>query len=186
MMKKSMSNEGAYTPLPATPGIGTPVSPPVKSPLFPGRPSLSRETFGAWQVKRLSGDGKAIYLLSYEQELSANRPITLAVELAVAATGNMSGVFVLPFGLSLTKGLTFQIDDGRPSRALSFTTCLPTGCLAQLEFDAATVKTLLPASHLSIEATVHHTSKNIVFSVPLDGFSSAYQHVLEMIGQTSA
>lgn len=78
-----------------------------------------------------------------------NRQRILAVELAAAEGGDTAGgMLVLLFGLRPEAGATLAIDEAAALDPPRFSTCLPTGCLVPLAFDAATVLALKGARRL--------------------------------------
>ncbi|WP_280953504.1 invasion associated locus B family protein [Phyllobacterium phragmitis] len=54
-----------------------------------------------------------------------------------APAGNtVTGTLIMPFGLALDAGVTFEIDDKPAMQPVRFRTCLPGGCLVNVSFDA--------------------------------------------------
>jgi len=101
----------------------------------------------------------------------------LSVELQAEGDG-LKGVFVLPFGLALAKGMTLQIDEGERIEALAFSTCVPSGCIVPLTGDSAMVDALRLGQALNVLVS-DRTGQALKFVISLTGFTSAFDRVRE-------
>lgn len=149
---------------------------------LPGGASALQETHGDWAVgcglqKQGEQTAKACTLIQ-EQVDSKSRQRVLAIELRPQDDA-VKGALVLPFGLDLGKGITVQVDDGKVSAVMPFRTCLPAGCIVNIEFDAKTLATLGKGMALKVKAT-SDDGKETPFNVSLTGFSSAYQRAVAL------
>lgn len=152
---------------------------------LPGGASTLNETHGAWTVTCAIGaqaEGEPVKrcALSQTQMHSQTRQRALAIELYPGADG-VGGTLVLPFGLALPEGVTFQLDDGDVGAVQQFRTCLPAGCLVDVAFDARTVESLKAAGALKVKAAAAGGDRGPVeFAVSLEGFTSAYERVVAL------
>ena len=156
----------------------------AQEPSLPGGANTLNETHGAWTVTCAiaapRGSKKARHCaLSQTQLQSKTRARALAIELRPKGNG-VSGILDLPFGLALADGVTYQLDDGEIGAPHSFRTCLPVGCLVDIAFDARAVANFKHGNALKVEATADGGQK-VVFTISLDGFSSAYDRVIALM-----
>ena len=108
---------------------------------MPGGASSLQETYDDWQVNcRAVSGAKDCSMIQTQTRQDGQR--MLAVELQVKSGGGASGILILPFGLGLDAGAALALDDGPPSAAARFSTCLPAGCVVPLAFDAKMVAAL--------------------------------------------
>lgn len=151
---------------------------------LPGGASSLHEQHGDWVVNcaiRSQPDGKKAKTcaLAQEQFHAKSRQRVLAIELRPEGDG-VEGTLVLPFGLALDEGAVYQLDDGKPGGVQRFRTCLAVGCLIDVHFDRNIVASLKAGKTLKVKA-VADGGKETVFSIPLDGFSSAYERVVALL-----
>jgi invasion protein IalB len=151
---------------------------------LPGGANTLNETHGDWSIAcaiQTGQDGVKTKLcaLSQQQIAGQTRQRVLAIELRPEGD-SVSGALVLPFGLALQQGVTYQLDDGALGSPQYFRTCLPAGCLIDLDFDARTVASLKAGQMLKVK-THADGGQEMVFSVSLTGFSSAYDRVVSLL-----
>ena len=89
---------------------------------------------------------------------------------------------VCSFFPSVSRSLrvSYQFDEGEAGVPQHFRTCLPAGCLVDIAFDARTVESLKVGDILKVKATADG-GQEIVLSIPLTGFSSAYDRVVALM-----
>ena len=80
---------------------------------------------------------------------------------------------MLPFGLALDNGATFQVDDGAAGPPQKFRTCIPAGCLVPISFDAHMLAALRKGAQLKVKAVVDG-GKDTLFTISLKGFPNAF------------
>lgn len=153
---------------------------------LPGGASTLNETHGDWFVTcavQTQADGSKIKLCAFSQQQVAgqSRQRALAIELRPEGD-SVKGALVLPFGLALQKGVTYQLDEGAVGAVQTFRTCLPAGCLIDIAFDARTVESLKVGDVLKVKATADG-GQEMTFSVSLTGFSSAYDRIVALMEQ---
>src|SRR5688572_23504746 len=126
----------------------------AQEPSLPGGATSLRESHGDWAVscniQQQNGKNVKLCGLSQEQHDQNSRQRVLAIELRPEGAA-AQGVLVLPFGLDLDKGASFQIDDGPPSPVNKFRTCLPQGCLVPVNFDARTLAAVRKGNQLKVK-----------------------------------
>ncbi|MFC6487935.1 invasion associated locus B family protein [Nitratireductor sp. GCM10026969] len=116
---------------------------------------------------------------SQQQFSQQTRQRALVIELRPENEG-VRGTLVLPFGLALENGITYQLEDGAEGAVQHFRTCLPVGCVVDVAFDASTVASLRADNQLNVNATADG-GQEMVFSVSLSGFSSAHDRVATLL-----
>ena len=152
----------------------------AQEPSLPGGAASLREMHGDWAVTcAIQGDKKTkACVFSQEQFAKDTRQRLVAIELKPAAA-SLKGVLVLPFGLALEKGVTYQLDEGQPGAVQRFRTCLPAGCLIAIDFDAKFVTSLKSAKTLRIKAAADG-GQETTFSISLAGFPSAFDRTMAL------
>ncbi|ABS13896.1 MULTISPECIES: invasion associated locus B family protein [Brucella/Ochrobactrum group] len=143
---------------------------------LPGGASTLTETYQDWSISCQAQKESTNCIMNQMQNSSQTGQRVLTVELRNVAGGKVEGVLLMPFGLNLAKGATLKIDEGE-APALTFSTCLPQGCLAPLSFDAKQVGKLKTAANLNITATALEPSQPVAFKVSLKGFGSALDRI---------
>jgi invasion protein IalB len=156
---------------------------PAQEVSLPGGASTLNETHGAWTVTcaiATQEDGGPVTrcALSQTQLHSQTRQRALAIELHPEGDG-VDGMLVLPFGLAIASGVSYQLDEGEAGVPQHFRTCLPAGCLIDIAFDARTMESLKVGDALKVKATADG-GKEMVLSISLAGFSSAYDRVVAL------
>lgn len=150
---------------------------------LPGGASSLNETHGDWTVVCTTAQETVRCAIAQNQVGGENRQRVLAVELLAAEGGtSANGMLVLPFGLKLDDGVRLALDEAEPFQTLRFSTCMPTGCLVPLVFDADAVSALRAASVLALKANANDTGQEVALSVSLNGFTSALARAAELNG----
>ncbi|MDR6759249.1 invasion protein IalB [Mycoplana sp. BE70] len=135
---------------------------------LPGGASSLNETFKDWRVTCVAqGAVKRCALSQIQAQQNGQR--VLALELNAPSDNTVSGTLVLPFGLALDSGVTFQIDEKPAMQPLRFRTCLPAGCVVNVTFDASTLVALRAGAALKVMATADGGAA-APFSISLQGF----------------
>jgi invasion protein IalB len=151
---------------------------------LPGGAGSLRETHGDWTVTcaiQTTQDGQKAKLCAFSQEQvhPQTRQRALAIELRPQASG-VAGTLVLPFGLALERGAVYQLDEGQEGSVQKFRTCLPAGCLVDVDFDGSIVASLKAGKALKVK-TMADGGQEMALSISLTGFSSAYQRTVELL-----
>lgn len=138
---------------------------------LPGGASSLNETYKDWRVScAQQGATKRCVLAQTQTQQNGKR--VLALELNAPRGDTVSGTLILPFGLVLDSGVTFQIDDKPAMQPTRFRTCVPAGCLIPVTFDAPTLVALRAGTVLKINA-VADDGAAVPFSISLQGFGAA-------------
>jgi invasion protein IalB len=142
---------------------------------LPGGASSLNETYKDWRVA-CAQDGNAKRCVLSQVQIQQNGQRVLAIELNPLAGSAVAGVLVLPFGLALDAGIAFQIDEKLAVQPMRFRTCLPSGCLVAVSFDAPMVVALRSGTALKVKATADGGAA-APFSISLQGFATALDRV---------
>lgn len=155
----------------------------AQEPSLPGGATSLRENHGDWTVncniQQQSGKNVKVCGLAQEQADQNSRQRILAIELRPEGQG-AAGVMVLPFGLALEQGATFQIDDSPASPVHKFRTCLPAGCLVPVNFDARALAALRKGNQLKVK-TAADGGKEAAFTISLKGFPGAFDRTAALL-----
>lgn len=145
---------------------------------LPGGATSVQETHQDWQVACGQQADVKHCSMSQQQQNAKSRQRVLAIELQ-SVNGKLEGALVLPFGLSLDRGVALQIDDATVRGPLQFRTCVPAGCIVPLSFDAPSIEALANGTLLKIK-TVGDGGKELALSVSLKGFSAARDRMVAL------
>jgi len=142
---------------------------------LPGGASSLNETYKDWRVAcAQQGHVKRCVLSQVQAQQNGQR--VLAIEFNAPSGNTVSGTLVLPFGLALDSGVTFQIDEKPAMQPVRFRTCLQGGCVVSVSFDAPTLVTLRAGTALKVKATADGGTA-APFSISLQGFATALDRV---------
>jgi invasion protein IalB len=147
---------------------------------LPGGANSLQETYDDWVVVCAMQDAGKTCVMQQEQRAQQTGQRVLAVELRPAGTGT-EGAMVLPFGLALAKGATVQVDENAATAPLAFSTCLPAGCVTPVTFNAAMLQALRKGAALKIKVAPDGGGDDIVLSVSLKGFSTAFDRTAALL-----
>lgn len=148
---------------------------------LPGGASTLNETHGDWTVACVAPEGNVRCAISQSQVSGQNGQRVLTIELRAAESGAVAnGTLVLPFGLKLDDGVSLALDEAEPFQTLRFSTCMPTGCLVPLAFEADIVSALRAGSVLALKASANDSGHEVALSVSLNGFTSALARAAEL------
>lgn len=149
---------------------------------LPGGATSLNETHGDWTVTCRAAEGAVRCAMTQIQVRGENRERVLAIELtATEADEAVSGVLVLPFGLSLEDGIRLSIDESAELDPRRFSTCLPGGCLVSLSFDGNAFAMLRAGTTMTVSAIASGSAQEATFTISLAGFASG----LNRLGQLS-
>jgi invasion protein IalB len=152
---------------------------------LPGGASSLRETFEDWTVTCAiqpapQSLGTKVCAMSQDQARVAGQSRQRVLHIDLSPDGDrLRGNLVLPFGLDLAAGARLQLDDSPVGSPQTFRTCLPQGCVINLEFDAGAVAALENGNALKIHAKAD-AGEDIELSVSLRGFSAAYRRSIDL------
>lgn len=156
-----------------------PVSAQTPSALPGGARSLNEE-HGDWTVScRMEAEEKLCVMSQTLADAQSGQPV-LSVELATPAIDRAEGMLLLPFGLRLAEGTTLSVDGTALGGNRPFLTCIATGCLVPVSFDASQISALRAGASLVISAFGLAGGDPIELKVSLGGFSRAATRSVEL------
>ena len=149
----------------------------------PAKPTTLSETYDTWTVQCANSQPQegqpAQRQCQMSQELlqqeSRQRMLLFAV---TKGEGDAKATLIMPFGLRLSEGIRIDIAEKELARG-AFNTCLPAGCLVEIDLPEATIAQLQAADKVSISMTVH-TGQPMKTDVSLKGFAAAYRRLLAL------
>jgi invasion protein IalB len=147
---------------------------------LPGGASSVQETYGSWTVSCRLVEGRKACALAQVRGNQQTGQRSFAVELQPPREGKTEGVLVLPFGLALSAGVKISLDDKPLGQPISFSTCVPNGCLAPVSFPTSATDAMKNAKAMAVATTPLGGTEPAAFEVPLDGFGQALSRVAEL------
>lgn len=143
--------------------------------------TLLSEDFQDWRVLCTQQDDGRVCMMRQDQTRS-NGERLLAMEIREPRDDGVLGILLLPFGIVFEAGITPRIDDHPPMGALSFRTCLPSGCLAVFPINERTMERMSKGASLDLEVTTL-SGETLTFPVSLRGFTAAYERLSAVTSQ---
>jgi invasion protein IalB len=145
-------------------------------------PSTLSETYDAWTVQCVNRvqDGNAQRTCQMSQELLQQNTRQRVLTFAVSREGGAArATLILPFGLLLADGMRVTIEE-EDVLSGTFRTCLPAGCLVELDLSEDAIAKLESATTASIEMTAN-SGQPVKTDVSLQGFASAFQRLTALV-----
>lgn len=151
-----------------------------KPSVLPGGASSLTETFEDWTVSCSSANGSSQCIVSQVQtRQNGQRVLDMRLSPTTDNDGNNASL-TLPFGLEFARGVTLQLDDGKPGKPISFKTCLPGGCIVPLSLDKAMTDAMRKGTALKLTATsIQNTA--VPLTVSLKGFGAALDRASALV-----
>jgi invasion protein IalB len=81
-------------------------------------------------------------------------------------------IFILPLGILLPAGMTFNIDDGEKNK-LPVRICLPGGCKVRMILNKKLIGALKKGNQATVTFVGGKTRKQIIVEISLNGFTKA-------------
>jgi invasion protein IalB len=138
---------------------------------LPGGAQSVTETYQDWQMVCGQSQNAKQCAIAQQQTDSKSGQRILGVELRPQGD-KVEGIVLLPFGVTLDKGVALRIGEAELGPALRFKTCLPGGCIAPVNLDAKALAALRKSTALTVSA-YGDGDQPIAFTVSLKGFGSA-------------
>jgi invasion protein IalB len=138
---------------------------------LPGGAQSITETYQDWQMFCGQPQGAKHCAIAQQQTDSKTGQRILGVELRPQGD-KVEGVVLLPFGVTLDKGVALRIGEAEVGAGLRFKTCLPGGCVAPVNLDAKALAALRKSPTLTVSA-YGDGEQPIAFTVSLKGFGAA-------------
>jgi len=166
-----------FAGLSAQPVLAQDATPP--SALPGGAASLSEE-HGDWTVScRMEAAEKHCVLAQSLADTTSGERV-LAVELATPAIDQIDGMLLLPFGLRLADGIALKVDDAPLGSNRPFLTCIASGCLVPVAFDAVEISAIRAGKALTISGASADAGQPVDLQVSLAGFTMASNRSVEL------
>lgn len=146
-------------------------------------PSTLSETYEAWTVQcanRVEGE-QTQRTCQMSQELLQQGTGQRVLMIAIGNTDQgAKGTMVLPFGLRLSDGISVNIAEEEVLRGV-FRTCLPAGCVSEIDLSEELLGKLANAEAASVLMTADN-GQPAKTDVSLKGFKPAYQRLVALAG----
>ncbi|MCO6177497.1 invasion associated locus B family protein [Ciceribacter sp. RN22] len=148
-------------------------------------PTNLSESYESWSVQcqQVGAGEQRQRLCQMSQELVQNqtRQRVLTFVLSFSKEGTIKGTVIAPFGLLLSEGLRVEMDGKEVARG-AFRTCLPLGCISEVDLSQDAIKQLSVGAKASVMTTAN-TGQPVRTDITLSGFSAAYRRLSELIVQ---
>jgi invasion protein IalB len=142
-----------------------------QTPALPGGASSLQETYQDWRVAcQVANKLKRCVIAQQQNQQNGQR--VLAIELNAPSGHMVAGTLALP----LDAGVAFQIDEKPAMPPMRVRTCVPSGCLVDVGFDAQTVAALRAGTAIKIKATADGGA-TMPLSISLRSFGAAIDRV---------
>ncbi|MBN9334724.1 invasion associated locus B family protein [Devosia sp.] len=152
----------------------------AKPAALPGGAQSLNEEHGDWTVSCRIQDAAKLCVMSQTLADSRSGQPVLSVELATPAVDRAEGMLLLPFGLRLADGAVLKVDGKNIGANWPFLTCIATGCLVPVVFDASQISALRAGTDLVIGAANAGTGEAVELKLSLAGFSRAANRSVEL------
>jgi invasion protein IalB len=151
------------------------------------QPSSMQETYDDWMVQCHTVAKEDIKTKSCEmsQELrqkdSNQRVLAIGI---VPASGDLKtrATVIAPFGLLLANGLAVEVAEKELMRG-TFKTCLPAGCIVEINLSDELIKTLAANEKASVVMTASDTGQPVRTNISLKGFLLAWNRLVALSKQ---
>lgn len=150
------------------------IAAPAAAQQLPNGASSLNETYGDWVVACQTQGTDLRCQMTQTQTESTSGQLFMAMEARPAPDGAMAATLLMPFGLALKQGVTLQLDEAAETMTAEFATCLPTGCLAPVQFDPPMVEALAGAKVLHLTVVAAEGQSVLPITVSLAGFAAAW------------
>jgi invasion protein IalB len=147
---------------------------------LPGGAQSLNEEHGDWTVSCRIQDAEKLCVMAQTLADSQSGQPVLSIELATPAVDKAEGMLLLPFGLSLADGATLKVDGNALGGKWPFITCVATGCLVPVSFDASQISALRAGTELVIGALGAGAGNPVDLKISLNGFSRAANRSVEL------
>lgn len=154
------------------------VSGAVAVPAVAQQPDRLSEVYGGWTVECVAADGGRTCIMSQAITAAENNRRVLQAELRLDG-GATRLVLLGPFGVLLEAGVVAVVDD-KELRTFPFRTCLPAGCLVEVELSSGELESLRRGSQLVLRLKAADSSADVNLNLSLSGVSAALNRLNEL------
>lgn len=151
--------------------------PPAAAPQVPEPQEVSRH--GDWSVQCFPADAsgkrhcEAVQIVAQE---GSNQPLMRVAVGKAPNNGPAILQFIVPLGAQLQRGFAFSVDGGAP-RQLQATTCLPIGCIVEMQLDQNWLGAMRRGNQGKV-TVVDLRNQQVGIPISLTGFTAASGEVL--------
>lgn len=163
-----------------TPATAQEAPAPASAPGLPGGAQSLNEEHGDWTVSCRIQDAAKLCVMSQTLADGQSGQPVLSIELATPAVDRAEGMLLLPFGLRLADGASLKVDGAAVGASWPFLTCISTGCLVPVVFDASQISALRGGTELIISALGAGAGDPVDLKVSLTGFARAANRSVEL------
>ncbi|MEZ7138012.1 MULTISPECIES: invasion associated locus B family protein [Komagataeibacter] len=151
--------------------------------ILPNGASSLNETYQDWVVLCQNTTSGGRCAVAQQQSDGKTHQRILSVQL-MPNGDHVSGVIILPFGLSLSKGVSIFADSKPVVAQVSFSTCVSGGCLVPVNFTRQQMLQLQSAKKLEVKASSldNHSVDLPVFS---KGLTEAMARITSLSSSTN-
>lgn len=142
-------------------------------------PTALSETFSDWQVNcqtlTISENKVQRYCQMSQQQVdekSGSLVLLFTVDAVNPETNKTAINIIVPFGVSLTAGIAVIVNDTEISSG-SYKTCLPQGCIANIQLEKDQIAHLLASDEAKIRMEILNSDKAVTVPLRLNGFQQA-------------
>jgi invasion protein IalB len=145
---------------------------------LPGGAQSVSEAYQDWQM--MCSQPQGVKQCAIAQQVTDGKSGQRIVGIEVKPQGDKAeGMLLMPFGLTLDKGVALRIGESEVASGLRFKTCVLPGCLVPLSLDAKTVAALRKAPTLVVNA-VGDNDQVVPLSISLNGFGPALDRAIAL------
>jgi invasion protein IalB len=148
----------------------TPGQQPSPSVAAPTPVKMQTQTFGDWIVGCPADQSGPC--TAQQRLVSSSGQAALVWSMQRDAKGVLHALWLLPTGIVLTRGMTLDVGDGKPS-AIPFSSCDARGCYARAVIAADYLQKLEAATTLTASVVIEATGKSFSFTLSPRGLSDA-------------
>lgn len=146
-------------------------------------PSTLSETYDSWTVQcaKITTGGQTTRNCQMSQELQQPESRQRVLLFAVAPKQGeraSKATLILPFGLRLSEAVRIEVDGKELFRG-AFTTCLPGGCISEIDLSDEIVNQMRALEKLTVVMTAND-GQGVRADVSLAGFGAAYRRLLAL------
>jgi len=156
------------------------------------QPGSMVETYDDWTVQCQTATPKDVKDVKDEKQEAATRTCQVSQELKQSSTGNRVLLLVItsvkndvadvtivgPFGLLLSEGIVFFVDEKELSSA-EFKTCMPIGCVSTFSLNKAELNSVRQGETMGVH-TVAANGQKLLTNMSLKGIKAAVARLAEL------
>lgn len=138
-------------------------------------PAPLNEMHGEWHLFCDSQNKIGSCIMSQRQFDPKSKSLVIAMEIDSFSSQYAAGRLTMPFGLSLSHGVSFSTSSSREASYADYHSCNKFGCNVPLNMEAEGLVDFKNNSEVNIMATLPKNYGTVTFSIPTSGFEAAYE-----------